>query len=220
MDLGHPIVGVTEEKRVFNAFREVESLLVERYSAGELSPIHKDGRQRAARQDHLKLRRRTRSDPPFEFDRPARGPFYRRRSITLIRCEWRYESGLEQQFLLIALGAFGNPPKGFEASFQTRNGFEVCRTLGRSLSGSQPVMNRFFEKPRFGQVPREKLRLSRNSLGKIGFENGGDAGVQLLAAATQKTAIGGVSDERVFEEIGGVRAGCRGRRRARPRRDG
>jgi hypothetical protein len=58
-----------------------------------------------------------------------------------------------------------------------------------------PIGNRLFEKRRFGQVPGEKLGLSRDPIGKIGFENGGDAGVKLLAAAPQQAAIGRVADE-------------------------
>lgn len=91
-----------------------------------------------------------------------------------------------------------------------RDGFAVCRTLGRPLAGAQPPGHRLLEQPGFGQVPGEKLRLGRNGLREIGFEHGGDMGVKLLAAAAQEAAIGGVADQRVFEQIARMRRAAAG----------
>jgi hypothetical protein len=66
---------------------------------------------------------------------------------------------VEEQFLLIALLAFGKPHEDFEASLQMSDGFQICRTLCRPLARPQPIVNRPFEKSRFGQVPGEKFRL-------------------------------------------------------------
>jgi len=55
----------------------------------------------------------------------------------------------------------------------------------RVLTGLQPLRHGPFGRSGGGQVMRQQFRLALDEIGKILFEDRGDAGVQFLAAAAQ-----------------------------------
>jgi hypothetical protein len=177
VELAEQVVGSTEEKRVSGLPGKLQSLRGDRERGTQLSPVHLDDRKGAARPSDQNLRRRIGTYPPSQLDRPLRGPLPRRRRNPLFRHIRPGKSGLDEKLLFIAPGTFGKPLEDLEASVQMRDGFEVCRTLGRPLAGVLPPRNRLFEESRFGQVPGKKLALGRDGFGKVGLQDCGDAGV-------------------------------------------
>ena len=51
---------------------------------------------------------------------------------------------------------------------------------------------------------RQNLRLRADEAGKALSDDLGDPGVELLAAALEEALIGGVLDESVLEDVGGI----------------
>src|SRR6266536_2418316 len=83
-------------------------------------------------------------------------------------------------------------------------GFEICRAFGGALASFQPIHNGTFDQSSFREMVRQEFRLTRNSLGKAPLQDFGDARVQLLPIAAQKSAVGSVLHQSVLEGVKGL----------------
>ena len=67
------------------------------------------------------------------------------------------------------------------------------------------MLDRLLRQTGFRAVVGEQRRLGRDNLRESAFEGGHDMGVELLAAAAQQGAVGGVLHQRMLEGVLGVR---------------
>src|SRR5262249_44614598 len=76
----------------------------------------------------------------------------------------------------------------------------VCSTTHRKFASLLPKSDGFGRQSRFFGMMSEHLRLSCRSVWKLRFEGSGDPTMKLLPLASEQTAIGGISDQRVLEQ--------------------
>ncbi len=114
-----------------------------------------------------------------------------------LRCDQRgSEHHGEVELDPIALRAFRHGGESFEAFLQVRDGFDIGRALRGLASGLKPVADRFIKQAGFGQVLRQRFRLSFDKTGVFLLQYFRQHGVQLGATALEQAAIRGVAHQR------------------------
>jgi hypothetical protein len=71
--------------------------------------------------------------------------------------------------------------------------------LDRPFPCEGPVDDRLFFEATLAEMMSKQFRPGFNNIWELGFEDRGDAAVELLALATQQASVGHVTHERVFE---------------------
>src|SRR5438067_8781812 len=94
-----------------------------------------------------------------------------------------------------------------ETPFEMGNRFDVGQLSRGMLPRLQPLVDRAFSVASGRQVMGEQLRLALDEIGEMLSQRRRDAGVQFLPAPAQQGRVGSVLDQRVLEQIGGVRSG-------------
>ena len=88
-----------------------------------------------------------------------------------------------------------------------RHRFRGCRARPGLPTGGKQIVDRLFGQTGVLAVAGVQRRLGRDDLREAVFEGRGDAGMELLPAAAQQGAVGGVLHQRVLEGVFGVGRG-------------
>ena len=105
-------------------------------------------------------------------------------------------------------------------SAEMPNALTVVRPTNRKLPGGAPVSHSFLVELRLRAVSRQYFGLRFREFWKFFFQSRNNLAVELLPAAPQERAVRCVLDERVFEQIAGVRRNALPEQHASPGRGG
>ena len=80
------------------------------------------------------------------------------------------------------------------------------KAVGGMATGLQPLIDRTSDISSGGQMMGQQFGLALDEIGEILLQHIGDPGMQFLPPRAQQRAVGGILDQRVLEQVGGLRA--------------
>ncbi len=84
------------------------------------------------------------------------------------------------------------------------DGFRMCGALDGLLPRLVPITNRLGVETRLRAVMRQEFGLGGSDLGKLRLQHRGNALMIPLPCAAQQRLIRNITDQRVFEKVGGL----------------
>src|SRR5215467_2690962 len=86
--------------------------------------------------------------------------------------------------------------------------FEMGEACCGTSAGFQPFIDRTRDHTRGSQVMCKEFGMTFDVVGKILLQNNRDPGVQFLPSSAQQRAVGSVLQQRMLEDVGGMRSGA------------
>src|SRR5258705_8978493 len=120
----------------------------------------------------------------------------------------RYGTGkrkLKRKFTGLSLWTYRQAGKQLERLAKVCSGLGHRRTLDRQAPSLVPILDCLFNEASHRTMLRHKLGLSRCNLGKLAFQRGHSASMQLLPSTAQQGAVRGVLHQRVLKGVRGIR---------------
>ena len=141
-----------------------------------------------------------------------------RRRVAFDGSQDRAQGTAKFELLSLTFGVVRQQRQLVQPLLKLRGRFRHRRAGGGSPTGFAPAGDGFFDEPGLGVMLGEEFGLAVHQLGGMGFERFGDPGMELLSRAAQQSAVGGILDQRVLEQVFGRRAALRAERPGRHRR--
>src|SRR5712691_7023433 len=190
-----------EERRVTLMLRQVSQLLPQLTRRLELGTYHVERPQAEQHARHL----RALSHLSTEFPGAPIGLFHFWGHIAPGLHEGRGQGELQGEGVL---AAFRRAWQGLEQGHplaEMPQSFDMGGALDGTPASLLPVANSLLQQTGFGVVMRQQLGLGRGSVKKLLRQDLGNALVDMLPSTLEQRLIGGVLDQRVVENIAGLR---------------
>ena len=128
-----------------------------------------------------------------------------RSRISLRRNQGHAEQCAHPELLPVARGARRNPIESREPLAQMAHRFDVGRVLDGALARLLPVPDRLLGESGLREMVGELLGLLLGRIGEARLEGLRDLPVELLAAPLEERLVGRLLDQRMLEDVAGMR---------------